>query len=112
MSISSRRMAAHSKSCSATSTLTAPRLKRPPPGIDAWLCIGDRKVLSQQAIPLPDGLNGYRLELSASLTKPDTTPAVYVFAVINNQSLVFRGFSQSFPTFFNDSLNSLRLLQF
>ena len=80
--------------------------------IEANLCIGDRKILLQQPIPLPDGLTGYRLELSASLTKPDTTPAVYVFTVINNQSLVFRGFSQTFPTFFDDALNSLRLLQF
>ena len=80
--------------------------------IEAPLCIGDRKILGQYPVTLPDGLDGYRLELSASLTKPDTTPAVYVFARINNQNIVFRGFSQTLPTFFENILGSLRLLQF
>ncbi|MBZ0304409.1 MAG: LysM peptidoglycan-binding domain-containing protein [Anaerolineae bacterium] len=76
------------------------------------LCIGDRKILLEQALALPDGLSGYRLELSASLTKPDTTPGVYVFALINNQALTFRGFSQTSPAFFDSILNTLRLLRF
>ncbi len=76
------------------------------------LCIGDRKILLEQPVPLPDGLSGIRLELSASLTKPDTTPAVYVFTVISNRALVFRGFGSTSPTYFNSVLNSLRLLRF
>jgi LysM repeat protein len=80
--------------------------------LESPLCIGDRLILGQQAVTLPDGLPGYRLELSASPTKPDTVPAVYVFTVINNHSLVFRGFSQSPPTFFDTALNTLYLLRF
>ncbi|HLV36584.1 MAG TPA: LysM peptidoglycan-binding domain-containing protein [Spirillospora sp.] len=76
------------------------------------LCIGDRKILLEQPVALPDGLSGIRLELSASLSKPDTTPTVYVFSIISNRNLVFRGFGSTNPAYFNSILNSLRLLRF
>jgi LysM repeat protein len=75
------------------------------------LCIGDRLILLEQPVVLPDGLVGIRLELSASPTKPDTTPAVYVFLIINGRSLLFRGFGNNFA-YFNSILNSLYLLRF
>ncbi len=76
------------------------------------LCIGDRIILAEQNVVLPDGLVGIRLELSASPTKPDTTPAVYVFLIINGRSLLFRGFGSSNPAYFNTILNSLYMLRF
>lgn len=75
------------------------------------LCLGDRIILLEQPVALPDGLVGYRLELSASPTKPDTEPAVYVFVIINGRSLLFRGFGSSFG-YFNSILNTLYLLRF
>lgn len=76
------------------------------------LCIGDRLILLEQPVVLPDGLVGIRLELSASPTRPDTTPAVYVFLIINGRGLVFRGFGSNNPAYFNSILNSLYLLRF
>jgi LysM repeat protein len=75
------------------------------------LCIGDRQILSEQPIVLPDGLTGIRLELSASPTQSGTEPAVYVFLIINGRSLLLRGFGSNFG-YFNTILNSLYLLRF
>ena len=75
------------------------------------LCIGDRQILLEQSILLPDGLTGIRLQLSASLTQPGTEPAVYVFLIINGRSLLFRGFGSNFA-YFDTILNSLYLLRF
>jgi LysM repeat protein len=75
------------------------------------LCIGNRTILSEQQVVLPDGLVGIRLELSANLSDPTSQPAVYVFLIINGRSLLFRGFGSSFA-YFNTILNSLYLLRF
>lgn len=75
------------------------------------LCIGDRLILLEQTILLPDGLTGIRLELSASPTQPGTQPAVYVFVIINGRNLVFRGFGNHFG-YFDSILSTLYLLRF
>ena len=72
----------------------------------AGACIGNRTIIGESPVTLPNGLTGYRLDLSAGLDS-GSTPMAVVFMVVNNRNLAVRGFGDL--TVYNTILNTLRI---